>query len=866
MRRLLSKMAEKIEQRFLILYGFGISDSFLTDDLQEVQLDFALLHTLKKLGFKRILFLNPQNPLFMLDDESKSLSKHVIWEKRQEVLQNRHISEIQQGALGNIHFFQQISPGINGKVNPIGDLHGLRLVDYLLQEMTPYKTAVVIDQADVFFSYFEDQRSMASIIGKWLRLPSYNQSQIIFIFSSPDFGDLSNRIQQSIVPELNLLSYFDPRKQSRFHPYLLIEGPEQDEVSLLLEYVKHHFSVEIPDDEITQLCDWITVENQPLKFWMTRLSQVSHFSIQIGKELGWFQAFHYDSRSIEEKLNDLIGLKPVKSRVTELAGWIREKKKNGSEINQNFHMVFIGNPGTGKTTVARLIGEIFKDLGILRKGHLVEAKASDLIAEYVGGTAIKTNFLIDKAEGGVLFIDEAYSLSARDRGGFGQEAIETLLIRMENERNQFIVVLAGYPQQMSEFLESNPGLSRRFPIENRIYFPDFSEEELWEILRKNLNEKKLMVAESMENTLREIIHQMVIQKNEQFGNAGEMRNLAESIERKCLARYHYQNLQGDYFISVEDIGDEYIKYLNPPHGDESDDIFMELQNLKGLYQVKRYVNQIFYRFQFEKFQADSLGLVKPRIKIPHLVFVGNPGTGKTTVARLIAKYFHHLGFLHKGHLIEVTAADLIAGYVGQTPEKTNKVIKSSLGGVLFIDEAYSLIRGSNREHYGLEVIDLLVKAIDKYEGQLCVILAGYPEEMFEFLRSNPGLRSRFNDPLFFEDLANDQFVEILEDLANQDHIIIPEEVKELFIQEIETRKKMQGKSFGNAREVYKIYEKMKNHLAQRVIESLRQQEKSLRQISGWNSFQIEDILETSEYLHYPDHLTDFKVIKTMRNQ
>ncbi len=835
MDRIRLKVLEKLEHKFLILYGFGISDSFLTEDLEEVPLEFALLKTLKGLGFRRVLFLNPQNPLQFLDEESKQLSKHIIWEKRSEVLQSKWISEIQTGPFGNLHFYQRVSGSSLENGEPMGDLHGLRLVDYILQEHSPFRTAVIIDQADVFLTHFEDQRSMASIIGRWLRLPSYNQSQIYFVFASPDLQDLANRIELLPLPELSLFFGNNPQKNLSTHPFLFIEGPELDECYRLLQFARTNLSVEIPEEEFETLAEWIMLENQPLKTWLFRFSQISNFSVTTGKQTGWFQAFHQDSRSIEEKLSELVGLVEIKTRIKELSGWVKEKKKNGRPIDHNFHMIFIGNPGTGKTTIARLMGEILKDIGVLRKGHLVEVKASDLIAEYVGGTAIKTNSVIDKAMGGVLFIDEAYSLSAKDRGGFGQEALETLLIRMENERNNFIVIMAGYPQQMNELLESNPGLSRRFPTENRFYFSDFSEEELWDILKNLFNSKGLQYSAEMETVLKEILHQMVIQKNEHFGNAGEIRNMVEAMERKCLARYHYSNLRGDYYLTYEDIPQEYLSFLNPVREGESIDIFRELDQLKGLVQVKNYIRQLFFRIEFEKLQASNKGIPKPQIKIPHLVFIGNPGTGKTSVARLIARYFHQIGFLRRGQLVEVTAADLIAGYVGQSTEKSMKVIKSSLGGVLFIDEAYSLIRGSNKEHYGQEVIDLLVKAMDKYEGQWCIILAGYPEEMFQFLHSNPGLKSRFEDPIFFEDLSPEQLAEVISELAERDGLTITDEVMTLILEELERRKKVHGKAFGNAREAKKIYELMKNRLAERVISSKQRYE-------NWNVFLPEDVL------------------------
>ncbi len=198
------------------------------------------------------------------------------------------------------------------------------------------------------------------------------------------------------------------------------------------------------------------------------------------------------------------------------------------------HMMFTGNPGTGKTTVARLIGEIFHNNGFLRRGHLVEVKASDLIAEYVGGTGIKTNHVVDQAMDGILFLDEAYMLTEKDRGGYGQEALDTLLTRMENNLANFVLIAAGYTEKMEKFRTSNPGLARRIPDENIIKFPDYDPGELMAIFNQFTSQRELKVADSLIEPIQRVIHRLYQQKDASFGNAGEIRNLVDGWSVKEL--------------------------------------------------------------------------------------------------------------------------------------------------------------------------------------------------------------------------------------------------------------------------------------------------------------------------------------------
>lgn len=232
-----------------------------------------------------------------------------------------------------------------------------------------------------------------------------------------------------------------------------------------------------------------------------------------------------------DELNQLIGLTSVKSEINTLANYIKVQKmrdSKGMKVSPvSYHCVFTGNPGTGKTTVARIVSEIYKELGILKKGHLIETDRSGLVAEYVGQTAVKTNKIIDSALDGVLFIDEAYSLVDGGGSDYGKEAISTLLKRMEDDRDRLVVILAGYTDDMKRFIDSNPGLKSRF---NRyIEFPDYTAEELFQIFESNTQKYEYTLTEDAATLLKTIVQQAVKEKDKSFGNGRFVRNLFEKV-------------------------------------------------------------------------------------------------------------------------------------------------------------------------------------------------------------------------------------------------------------------------------------------------------------------------------------------------
>lgn len=259
-----------------------------------------------------------------------------------------------------------------------------------------------------------------------------------------------------------------------------------------------------------------------------------------------------------EELESLIGLESVKEEVTSLANFVKvqqKRKAQGLKTSPiSYHCVFTGNPGTGKTTVARLLARIYKDLGVLKSGHLVETDRSGLIAEYVGQTAVKTNALVDSALNGVLFIDEAYALLDKQGGGYGDEAIATLLKRMEDDRDRLVVIVAGYTDEMKDFIDANPGLQSRFT--RYIHFPDYSAEDLVKIYQVRVDKYGYTLDAKAEEYLKASLTETVANKSKNFGNARYARNLFEKTitnQANRVAKISSPTKDELSLITVEDI-------------------------------------------------------------------------------------------------------------------------------------------------------------------------------------------------------------------------------------------------------------------------------------------------------------------------
>ena len=519
-------------------------------------------------------------------------------------------------------------------------------------------------------------------------------------------------------------------------------------------------------------------------------------------------------KSAIDRLDSLVGLEKAKKEIHEVSDFASvqlARKRQGLPVSEvSFHLVFSGNPGTGKTTVARLIAEIYKDLGIVSKGHLTEVSAKDLVAGYVGQTAIKTGDVINKALGGVLFIDEAYTLLDKSGQGFGQEAIDTLLKEMEDHRGDFVVIVAGYDDLMQDFINSNPGLKSRF--NKYIHFDDYTPDEMMQIFDMLCHDGAYSVSNDAKEKIKNYFSTIANTTDDDFANGRTVRNIFEKVISKQASRIATTKEKTKELLSTIEVEDVIngIGEQTEKAEESIEDVLQELKSLIGLDAVKEEIAELVYIVQNQQ-RRKSQGLKVPSMSL-HLVFMGNPGTGKTTVARLIARIYKCLGLLSKGQLIETDRSGLVAGYVGQTAIKTQDVIQTAIGGVLFIDEAYTLANGGVND-FGQEAIDTLLKVMEDQRDDLVVIVAGYDDLMQDFINSNPGLESRFNRYIHFENYTYEQMLSIFQELCKKNQYILSDDaVKSLRKYFSET----DISSIGNGRGARNLFEKVVTQQAKRI--------------------------------------------------
>ncbi len=535
-----------------------------------------------------------------------------------------------------------------------------------------------------------------------------------------------------------------------------------------------------------------------------------------------------------KELDSLTGLEEIKTEIRKninYLNFIKIRKEKGFEDNSkiSLHSVFTGNPGTGKTTVVRLLGKIYKSMGLLSKGHVKEVDRSDLVAQYIGQTAPRVKKVIEEARGGILFVDEAYALTRGkdDSNDFGKEVIEILLKEMSDGKGDIAIMYAGYPKEMENFTASNPGIRSR--ISYYYHFPDYLPEELVSIADSAAVKNHLSLNEECREILKQYFTEAYRSRDKTFGNArfanAVITEAKMNMGIRLMAHPDLNSLAPEELslLLPNDIHQVFAgkgkKELKLKIDERAlKDSLDELNELVGLTGIKEEINEL---VKLVRFYQETGRDILNKFSL-HSVFTGNPGTGKTTVARIIAKIYRGLGILERGHLVEVDREGLVAGYVGQTAIKTSERINDAMGGILFIDEAYGLSPSrSSSNDFGQEAIQVILKRMEDNRGQFGVIVAGYTQNMQEFIESNPGLKSRFDRTFHFEDYVPEDMMRIALSMLSRERLQPDPAAREHLENYFSALYENRDKHFGNARVVRQVIGAgvKKQHLRMATLEA-----------------------------------------------
>ena len=452
-------------------------------------------------------------------------------------------------------------------------------------------------------------------------------------------------------------------------------------------------------------------------------------------------------------LHQLVGLTEVKKDVTSLVNLIKmaqRREEMGLPMPPlSRHLVFAGPPGTGKTTVARLYGAVLAELGVLAKGHLVEVARADLVAQYVGATALKTTEVFKRAVGGVLFIDEAYMLTSQSGGSgpdFGREAVDTLMKLMEDHRDQIVVIVAGYSKHMDDFVASNPGIASRFT--RKIEFPNYSVSELVTIATNMCAKHYYELTEDALDALTEYFER--VPKDETFGNGRVARKIFESMVSSQASRLASapQSRNSELSrLSAQDLGVELdalesARRSTPAGGPRHDDVsarsarlsdspaWLRLDGMVGLAQARSRLRERLLELCEGQRHRQPLGVRA------NLVFAGPSGTGRTEVARLYARCLAELGLLASGQLAWASLADdLFPQWPGQAETLVRHTVEDSAGGVLIIEVPPSW--AARPADLRAETVGALVKVLRTPQADLVVVLVGETDVVTDLLNGAP---------------------------------------------------------------------------------------------------------------------------------
>ncbi|NUT52074.1 MAG: AAA family ATPase [Saccharothrix sp.] len=769
-------------------------------------------------GYERIVFSSYRQPVYFRDAASRDLTRSG---GRAPAPRRPRAMRRFSGPLGDQ---MVMAPPPRPAVLPTvaSDPSRLQVLDGLMTQ-PDIPTAVVVPNAETLVENIQVdmRRPFAEMIGRWTAGRTGGRNVCVLLFSQPEFADVVEFVRgQRYLPQ-----FADRLAASAGRPGGAAVGrlghADERELARLVHVARLRHGLRIGDwtalDHVVRV---MAVQELRVRNWrpaLHRLAREEPLSVDALRRRGLVAVDVPDTRDLWRRLDGMVGMGAVKDFLTahrhvlRAESALRAQGRGGDAEPTALHLVFSGNPGTGKTVVARMVAEFYRDLGLLRRANFVEARVEDLVSPNPAETARLTTAAVRRALDGVLFIDEAYRLT-EDAYGQGRQAVDVLLTEMENHRDRLVVIIAGYPDRMADFIASNPGLSSRFPHGNRLVFPDFTPDELHAILLRQLEGHGVSCSPELVADLRTITGALHRTKSADFGNARDMRELASRIVRGWAGRTKPEPGDDDVpQATPDDIPADHRPLL--ARAQPIDVVLSELDAMIGLDGVKESLRGLAAVLQLRQLQGG--GDVAP----PHLLFVGSPGTGKTTVAKLMGKALASLGLLYKGHVVVATRGDLVGEYIGHTAPKTRAKVMEALDGVLLIDEAYELSPGGVGNDFGREAIGELITLMETWRGRLVVVAAGYPEPMDRFVRANDGLHSRINERFVFADYTVPElrsiFVLMVEEKGYRMEPSVPARAVR-WLEADRERMREEGRAFGNARTVRNLVDAVERRLATRL--------------------------------------------------
>jgi hypothetical protein len=569
--RISSQLNLQSSDRFLFLYG-ATSDTFCTPDLRLVNIEQVLHQYLKSQGYRRILFYSGTEKIYFLDAESRDLclpsagSSAPPTHSSASTLRFSGVCRTKPGLLKRPTENNGIGSSSANATDKRVVLQDAQVVPYLNKIMndSSLNSAIVFSHLEDLLK-FSHLRELTGRIVEWSRLLPNNHNLCLFVSHA---HNTHNDLQQFF--EHNRITF--GKLQDTHCAECKIDGVDSTEILSLIDYFRLCSQTSVEWGRVKQLANWMSAEGLSLKVWHSRFEDSRTISLEEARRRKWFSG-NVSEQPALERLNQMIGLGSVKTAIQKWQALLSENPTsadNGSSTTAyRLHMVFKGNPGTGKTTVARLVGEIYRELGLLKRGHLIEADRSSLVAGYLGQSALKTNDTVDQALDGVLFIDEAYSLTESENDSFAKEAINTLLKRMEDDRHRLAVIMAGYPADMEKFINSNPGFKRRIGTE--ILFEDYNPEELLSIFQGQLDKNQSRVTSDLQNKLPVFFENLYDNRDKNFGNAGLIETLFQEMNKNRAQRSPAEA------FDVSDIPHEYQSFMQSQARNETLDDLLKVR-------------------------------------------------------------------------------------------------------------------------------------------------------------------------------------------------------------------------------------------------------------------------------------------------